>query len=255
MGIVFKAQHPVFGRGKKTQPVSRQVESPYYWWWQCLQRNEAYQVCCEKGGVGELNQLYQDFDDVLNDDFKAWWMKRGYYLFAENPKPVRLGELDSPDAWDRAWTKKEVMVVAVPLDIPKRDLTRFFAKLLKDRHGGERGKKHIANREASTARYPIYREVSYKTLQKQLAVYDAVMAGKRGEHKRTLAQIGVKLKLVEKAMPDVKDDVLDAAEKRNVMSATVSRYFRDAQRIIANTAKGQFPNSTKESVVSNDNSD
>lgn len=255
MGIVFKAQHPVFGRGKRTQPVSRQEESPYYWWWQFLRRNDAYQACCQNGGEGELSQLYQDFGDVSNDDFKAWWMKRGYYLFAETPKPVRLGELDSPEEWDRAWTKNDVMVVAVPLDIPKRDLTRFFSKLLKDRHGGKRGKKVLANREASTARYPLFRDVSASTLKKQLAVYDAVMAGRRGEHKRTLAQIGVKLELVEKAMPDVKDDVLDAAEKRNVMSATVSRYFRDAQRIIANTAKGQFPNSTKESVVSDDNSD
>ena len=28
-----------------------------------------------------------------------------------------------------------------------------------------------------------------------------------------------------------------------VLAATVSRHFKDAQRIVANTAKGQFPNS------------
>jgi hypothetical protein len=36
---------------------------------------------------------------------------------------------------------------------------------------------------------------------------------------------------------------MDAAKRRAVLAATVSRHFKDAQRIIANTAKGQFPNS------------
>ena len=44
-------------------------------------------------------------------------------------------------------------------------------------------------------------------------------------------------------MPHRHDNIYEAAEKRNVMGATVSRYFKEAERIIANTAKGQFPNS------------
>jgi hypothetical protein len=71
------------------------------------------------------------------------------------------------------------------------------------------------------------------------------MAKKQGNDKRTLAKIGADLGLVDDAMPNSKDDLDTAMDKRNVMSATVSRYFRQAQSIVANTAKGQFPNSDK----------
>ena len=54
-----------------------------------------------------------------------------------------------------------------------------------------------------------------------------------------------KLKLVEDAMPLATDDKDTAEDKRNVMTSSVSRYYREASRIIANTGKGQFPNNKK----------
>jgi hypothetical protein len=68
------------------------------------------------------------------------------------------------------------------------------------------------------------------------------MANKRSEAPKKLAKIGADLELVEDAMPNSKDTAKEAADKRNVMASTVSRYFREAQNIVANTAKGQFPN-------------
>ena len=245
MGIVFKAPHPVFGRADKPLPAGYQQRSPYYWWWEFLRRNEDYRACCAAGGKGELAELYADFGDVVSDDnFKAWWMERGYRLFAERPKPVKLAELTRPNEWDSSWTRDTVMVVAVPLDLPKRYLQGFFAKLLKERHLGKRGRKALSDSDASTARYPLHRNVSIHTLRIQLAVYDAVSAKKRGEHKRTLAQIGAELKLVSSALPSSKDDRVTAEHKRNVMAATVSRHYKDACRIVAHTARGQFPNSS-----------
>jgi hypothetical protein len=76
-----------------------------------------------------------------------------------------------------------------------------------------------------------------------LAVYDAVLAAKASDKKITLAQIGERLKLVPKTTRKTETEVMDAARRRSVLAATVSRHFKDAQRIIANTAKGQFPNS------------
>lgn len=243
MGITFKGKHPTWGRGKKASPTGTQAESHYFYWWEFLRRNEDYRVCCRAGGQGELARLYEDFGDVLNDTFKDWWLKRGYRLFAEERKPVKLEELDDPGQWDPGWSKEHAMVVVVPLDIPKRYLQGFFARLLKQRHGGKRGRKAMSTKGGSTAKYPFHRNVSVETLSKQLAVYDAVIAKRRGEHSRTLARIGADLKLVKDAMPDSKDDKFTAEDKRNVMAATVSRYFRQAERIVANTAKGQFPNS------------
>ena len=243
MGIVFKAQHPVFGRGNKPLGVSYQQRSPYYWWWAFLGRNEDYKACCAAGGTGDLAGLYADFGVVSNDNFKEWWGQHGFRLFSEKPKPVKLAELDSPSEWDSSWTKDSVMVVAVPLDIPKRNLQGFFAELLKRRHGGKRGRKALSDKDASTARYPLHRNVSIHTLRIQLAVYDAVMEARASDKKITLAQIGERLKLVPKTNRKTETEVMDAARRRAVMAATVSRHFKDAQRIIANTAKGQFPNS------------
>lgn len=243
MGIVFKAQHPVFGRGNKPLGVSYQQRSPYYWWWAFLGRNEDYKACCAAGGTGDLAGLYADFGVVSNDNFKEWWGQHGFRLFSEKPKPVKLAELDSPSEWDSSWTKEQVMVVAVPLDIPKRNLQGFFAELLKKRHGGKRGRKALSDKDASTARYPLHRNVSIHTLRIQLAVYDAVMEARSSEKKITLAQIGERLKLVPKTNRKTETEVMDAARRRAVLAATVSRHFKDAQRIIANTAKGQFPNS------------
>lgn len=243
MSIVFKAQHPVFGRGKKQLGVSYQQRSPYYWWWEFLRRNDDYAACCSAGGLGNLAELYADFGDVSNDNFKDWWAGHGFRLFAEKAKPVKLAELDAPSDWDSSWTKDAVMVVAVPLDIPKRNLQGFFARLLKERHGGKRGRKALSDSDASNARYPLRRNVSIHTLRIQLAVYDAVLAARASDKKITLAQIGERLKLVPKTNKRTEGEVMDAAKRRAVLAATVSRHFKDAQRIIANTSKGQFPNS------------
>ena len=245
MGIIFKGKHPTFGRGKNASSTGTQAESHYYYWFQFLRRNEDYMACCAAGGAGELAWLYEHFGDVSNDNFKEWWTKdaRGYRLFSEERKPLKLQELHDASQWDAGWSKEHAMVVVVPLDIPKRYLQGFFARLLRQRHGGKRGRKAMTKDAGSTARFAFYRNVSVETLRNQLAVYDAVMAKKRGQDKRTLAKIGADLQLVENAMPSSKDDRDTAEAKRNVMAASVSRLFRQAQRIVANTAKGQFPNS------------
>lgn len=243
MGIVFKGKHPLFGRDSKQLDIKEQERSPYYWWWQFLRRNEAYVACCKAGGKGDLEGLYLDFGDVLSDSFKEWWRKRGFHLFAEKPRPVKLTELNNVHDWDVSWTKDNVMVLAVPLDLPKRYLQGFFSRLLKQRHQGKRGRKALSDSDASTARYPLHRNVNIRTLRIQLAVYDAVIVKKKGESKKTLAQIGVDLKLVKSAMPDRRDTLLDGKDKRAVMAATVSRYFKDAEKIVLNITNGQFPNS------------
>lgn len=245
MGTIFKAQHPTFGTKNNRQSLSYQQRSPYYWWWECLRRNEKYLECCRNGGKGDLEEIYRSFGDVLNDTFKEWWMVdgRGYRLFAEEPQAQRMAKLRSPSDWNESWTDDNVLVVVAPLTMTSKELKATFSKMLKKWHKGVRGRKSLNDVGASTAKFPLHRYVSIHTLRKQLAVYDAVEENKKTDKKITLAQIGKKLKLVEDAMPLTTDDRNTAEDKRNVMSASVSRYYREASRIIANTSKGQFPNS------------
>jgi hypothetical protein len=247
MKVHFKAPHPLFGRINKRLTLSHQQRSPYYWWWAFLRRNENYLACCERGGTGKLARLYEDFGDVRDDDFHAWWTKdrRGARLFGEKPLPLNLKELKDPSEWDNEWHQEGVLVIAVPLNLPKRHLEAKFTELLKRRHDGKRGRKKADDAYLSTAKYKLYRNVSVPTLRIQLDVYDAVMAKKRGEVDKTLARIGQELRLVATAMPrgtDLKDE---AEYKRNVMAASVSRHFKAAERIVGNVARGEFPNSSR----------
>lgn len=245
MRVHFVAPYPLFGLAKKRLPLSQQQRSPYYWWWAFLRRNEDYLACCERGGKGKLAKLYKDFGDVRPDDFHAWWTagQRGARLFGEKTLPLNVKELKGADEWSSDWRPESVMVVAVPLDLPKRYLQSKFAELLKKRHDGRRGRKKAEEAYSSTANYQLHRNVSLPTLMAQLAVYDAVMEKRRGNTNKTLAKIGEELKLVASAMPRASDHRHDAEHKRNVMAATVSRHLKVAERIVANVAKGQFPNS------------
>ena len=204
-------------------------------------------ACCERGGKGRLAKLYEDFGDVRSDDFHAWWTtdRRGARLFGEKPLPLNLKEMKDAGEWSSEWQPERVMVIAVPLNLPKGHLERKFTQLLKKRHDGQRGRKKPEDSYVSTAAYPLHRNASIPTLRVQLAVYDAVMAKRRGDVDKTLAQIGKELKLVASAMPSSSDLKGEAEYKRNVMAATVSRHFKAADRIVANVLKGQFPKSTE----------
>ncbi len=243
MRIRFKAQHPKFGTRNKPLSQSHIEQSPYYWWWEFLRRNEQYAECCAKGGEGAYKKVYQHFGDVFHDTFKAWWTQKGFHLFGEKQLEITMAELNSPAEWNVDWNKNNVMVVVVPLNLPKRAANKTFVQLLRKRHPGKRGRKSLGDSDASTALYRLHRNVSVHTLRIQLQVYDLVMAKKRGESKKTQAQIGAELGLLKSAKPDPKDTRIEAAHKRMVMSATVNRHFKFAKRIIENTFKGQFPNS------------
>ena len=241
MRTVFKAQHPLFGRANNRQPLSKQQASPYYWWWAFLRRNQRYMDCCNNNGSGELAALYKDFGDVRDDDFRLWWNAHGIALFREQPKDLFLKELTSKDEWLDEWQASQVLVVAVPLSLPKNQIDKFFARLLKARHGGQRGRKALSDSDASTARYPLNRNVSVATLKTQLAVYDAIEANKVADKKRALADIGISLRLQPHNIPVSRDTPSTVADKRILLTATVSRYYKQARLIIAATADGVSP--------------
>ena len=241
MRTVFKAQHPLFDRANNRQPLSKQQASPYYWWWAFLRRNQRYMDCCNNNGSGELAALYKDFGDVRDDDFRLWWNAHGIALFREQPKELFLKELTSKEEWLDEWQASQVLIVAVPLSLPKNQIDKFFARLLKARHGGQRGRKALSDSDASSARYPLNRNVSVSTLKTQLAVYDAIEANKVADKKRALADIGISLRLQPHNIPVSRDTPSTVADKRMQLSSTVSRYYKQARLIIAATADGVFP--------------
>jgi hypothetical protein len=121
-------------------------------------------------------------------------------------------------------------------------LQKWFATLLKRRHSAKRGRT-AKKWSKSTAKYPIKRNYTIANLRTSLNVYDEYVENlSRGNEKLKIWEIGVKLILVEKAMPESTDTKEDRLIKRNVMTASVIRYVKQAKKIIEGTSKGLFPN-------------
>lgn len=243
----FLAIHPLIGTKHKPSLLRYQQRSVYYWWWAYLRRNEDYLACCARGGAGKLAKLYADFGDVRSDDFRGWWggkLQRGAYLFGEKPSDLVVKKIDTSSDWQPAWDADEtVMVVAVNLAVGRRKLQADFAKLLAKEHKGRKGRVAMASVK-STARYPLHRNFSVHSLKMMLAAYDAWAANEqlpRDKRKRQW-ELGESIKLVASAIT-TKNDV-DAVDKRNTMSAAFNRAVKNARNIIANTAIGEFPNSS-----------
>ena len=146
----FAYKHPIFGRSKAEKSQERFKNSVYYLWWEYLLRSDAYKKCCESGGKGKLKNIYQDFGDVFSTDFKTWWQtnERGAYLFAEQLPPIFQSIKSLPDEV----TMHQVMLLQVPMALPKRLLMAEFQKFLNTHHAGKRGRR---NNLSSTARYPV----------------------------------------------------------------------------------------------------
>ena len=284
MSGMFKETYPSLGLGKKPPLLKDLEKSPYFWWWAYLRENEQYLDCCNRDGKGKLAALYNDFGDVRSDDFKAWWggkLQKGAYLFAERKLDhPKLKELKSKEEWLDSWDQNKVKFVAFSLDHKKSQLMGKFEKLLDkyiEAKVGRQGK--ITD---STAKYPLANYYDVGNLKKGLLVYKAVIANRSltKEQQIPMWQIGENLKTIapnahpprnllsvdlyailpsddsktrarKKAMYQqaVKDGRIEtrqvAVARHNIMTATVSRLFNEAQAIVENTAFGRFPDKKK----------
>lgn len=144
--------------------------SAYYFWWAFLKRNAAYIKCCERKGLGRYAQIYRDWGDIRDMEFKDWWFERGRALFSE-PDPVAVhlaeeGHFVSPGHY---------ATVNVPLSQPFvrtiSQLRKLITPLLKAKQRGNYAKK-----AQSRAPYRIIKVHSLAPLHECLRVFDAVQA-------------------------------------------------------------------------------
>lgn len=210
-----------------------------------MRRNQDYLDCCANGGKGRLADLYKDFGDVRNKEFRVWWQedRRGARLFGEQQLEVKFHELESSAEWGVDWTKDKVMVVAFPLAVGKRRLMGEIRKLLDKRHTGKQGRPALAKVE-STAKYKLSRNYSTANLERALKVYDLWLANCSKPKAEQIKQweIGVELKLNKLAAREAYSSLKqDRAVSRNLLGAVVKRYLTQAQKTIKSLEEGVFP--------------
>lgn len=216
----FPYQHPLFGTKSSRKTGANSV---YYFWWAYLKRNKEYLACCDSGGKGKLSKLYEDFGDVRGEDFKAWWQSdgRGVRLFAE---PRAEDTVRVLQAGDQALDESEALTLSIPLNLPKRFLIRRCRELIANIKGVKRGELYARK---SQARYQIKGQPNIPALRRALKVYDALEASKATTKKRPHWRIAMDLKLVAASNMILPTDTLaEATDKRNVMTAIVSRLYK-----------------------------
>ena len=231
--LKFSYKHPTFGRSNAVKATEPFKNSVYYLWWEFLRRSDAYKKCCASGGMRKLKKIYQDFSDVFTTDFKTWWQtnERGAYLFAEQLPP----KMTLIDAMPDANVANQVVVIQVPLKLPKRLLMAEFQKLLNAHHSGKRGRR---NNVSSTARYPVTGHIDTDALQKCLRVYDMKIANP----KMPLWQITQECKAIKRDTFIIDSDAQGIiTNKKLILANTASRLLKKAALIIENTEQGKFP--------------
>lgn len=227
----FPYKHPLFGT--KNNPKSG-ANSVYYYWWAFLKRNKDYVACCDAGGKGKLAALYADFGDVRSESFKDWWTEggRGVRLFAEPPS-ANVEVLQSGAA---APDSSEFLTLALPKNLPKRYLMRRVRELLakEENHPGARGRQHA---RMSKAKYQVKGQPNLAGLALTLRVYDFRVANPTLK----LWEIGDQLPrfMVGNKISGT-DTHAEIVNKRNVLSASVARYIKKAEKMIVNTSLGCF---------------
>ena len=230
----FPYQPPTFGRRENVKDESAWKKTIYYLWWSYLKRNEDYLKTCESSGKGSLSKLYEDFGDVRTDDFKAWWTEdgRGARLFSEPPaqETIRVVSKDEIGSLD-----EDLLLMSVPLNLPKKFLLQRFRTLLAEKHKGERGKQYA---KRSKAKYQFKGQPNIEALLLALHVYDQSKANP----KMRLWELGQFLPQFRHVLKDyLKTGTPPETVDKKIIEATVSRYKRKATESIRNTALGVFP--------------
>jgi hypothetical protein len=181
-----------------------------------------------------LVELYEDFGDVREDDFKKWWSQdgRGMRLFSE-PHTLSTMSIVTPD--EVGDEDETVVFVRVPLTLPKKFLVDRFSELIGKHHQGKRGRQYARE---SKAKYRFRGQPNLQGLKTALAVYDYKVRNPSAK----LWEIGGVLTPYKSELEECrKRKAVPSYDLKRKIEATVSRYLRKAKISIESTNVGMFP--------------
>jgi hypothetical protein len=246
--------YPRFGRGvySDANPPSTVKSSPFFWWFMFLRLNTDYQDTAKHNGVGKCSELFKDFGDVTNIDFKSWWNVHSY-LFAEEASKYKLKIAESKV--DLApFNSAEVVNVVVPLSWSQKSLKKHFSMLL-DKLNVEKGKRG-PKVGSHTAKYSIGRRWNCGAMETAYKVYVARQANmekgaketKKAQHK---GDVSVKFKVAWADIADMAKVIVSnkdsegmarhKTEVRRLQTILATRHYKNALAFIQSSASKTFP--------------
>jgi hypothetical protein len=132
--------------------------SVYYYWWLYLRRNSDYKLTCEQNGGGPCADLYRDFGNIFETDFRSWWQEH-WKLFAE---PVAVVPSVNEDT-----VFKRSITIRIDLDAKRsRVLDDVRAILIEQQTDLDQ------DRITSAATYPVETNPLLSALHQHLAAWD-----------------------------------------------------------------------------------
>ncbi len=190
--------------------------APYRLWRRCLELSERENW--------EPN-VEEAFGRAAGLPWEQWW-EACRPLFGE-PERLLLQVVDDPDD-DFVWIGdgSDVLIVVNLLE-SKDKLMAAFEKMLKERHGGTRGRPKLDD----YAVWPLDGPVNVRAIKIALDVWE-----RRRKTKETYWRIAQALR-INRTRSDGEPDAMD----RKVINAQVSRYYHHAERLIRGVERGDFP--------------
>lgn len=216
-------------------PHAKKFErSVYFYWWSFLRENAAYIACCEAGGEGPMSKLYADFGDVRGESFMDWWTGGARLLFCEPPE----AEIISYTSLPREPVGEDRVLLSIPVT---GDIDRTMAELRKMLQEAfayarrQRERRNTATESFSLAAYPVFTKPVLTALHERLVALRA----RNANPDASLYDIGIAT-----GMADRTSGIPDDADHRNRVTASVSRYIREAKALVFNVGEGRFPDTT-----------
>jgi hypothetical protein len=213
---------------KEAEPYK---SSLYYWWWAFLRRNKHYKQTCKRCGSKRMALLYQDFGDIFEGTFLDWWSNH-QILFAEQ------------NCSDPNGSNDHNLTYQINLYRPLHHIQEEIKALHMSAHAIMPIQGSTIK---STARYPIYTNVSAHTLYRVLTIWDL----KQTYPTESAFDLGILAGLRPNLMPVSKygaTRTLHAVEierhnkrARISISNQTNRYLRTAEQYIDNVGLGEFP--------------
>ncbi|MDA9152675.1 hypothetical protein N9N84_02450, partial [Planktomarina temperata] len=124
-----------------------------------MKRNIDYAKTCKQLGRGKSAALYNDFGNIFKSDFLTWWRSHKG-LFAERSSLAQNEDVLKGD---------DIILYQIDLKRPLSQIQEEIKTLHMQAHAimpGERTKP------SSTAKYPIFANVSSHTLHRVLNIWD-----------------------------------------------------------------------------------
>jgi hypothetical protein len=212
--------------------------SIYYWWWAFLKRNKAYCYACGQNGRGELARIYADFGNIYDVGFPEWW--QGHQaIFAEQPNLIDLRADTTVDdgLFYRIDPRK-------PFNQIHEEIREIHLRLHAIMPAEDR-------KPVSSAKYPIYTNVSAHTLHRVLRVWDH----KQRQPDLSAYDLGTAAGLKPNLLPPPTHGAtrtrtaIDVAahnkRARGSIANQANRYLRTAAQYIDNVGLGIFPKANR----------